>query len=162
MSEDADFNAYQEYGKDPDVARIREEVKRKFRESLKALVTKVNAEVAAEFHVPEHMHDALNEAAKDFFGMLPPIPERKGRTKQMYTQEDPLMDIFVAGTGDVAATVRLSKVGEWIRNHDGKWEYQRASDFGAPSPFPEGHHGRWELLTPDDVRFLIDCGYLID
>ena len=95
MSEDADFNAYQEYGKDPDVARIREEVKRKFRESLEALIEKVNKQIQEELHIDDKTQSELDEAAKEF--------------------------------------LRRPEV-----------------------------NGRWELLTPEDVRFLIDCGYLID
>ena len=111
MSEDAD--SYEAYGQHPDIAREREEVKRKFRESLEALVKKVNKEIA--YNAPEHIRGALDEAAKDFFKKIPDRPL-----------------------------------------------YRRIVDDERTVSFPEGHHGRWELLTPDDVRFLIDCGYLID
>ena len=103
MSEDADFNAYQEYGKDPDVARIREEVKRKFRESLEALIEKVNKQIQEELHIDDKTQSELDEAAKEF--------------------------------------LRRPEV--------------------SAVPYCTGPN-TWELLTPEDVRFLIDCGYLID
>ena len=34
--------------------------------------------------------------------------------------------------------------------------------FGQPHPFPEGHHGRWETLTVDDVKFLIKMRIGVD
>ena len=34
--------------------------------------------------------------------------------------------------------------------------------FGQPHPFPEGHHGRWETLTVEDVKFLIKMRIGVD
>ena len=164
MSEDADFNAYQEYGKDPDVSRIREEVKRKFRESLEALIEKVNKQIQEELHIDDKTQSELDEAAKEFLRRpeVSAVPYCTG-------PNTPLLDCRIHGPiWDRFLNYDLS----CGRNNPDFIAVRTAADQAHSDHFStglqllpghtKGYHGRWELLTPEDVRFLIDCGYLID
>jgi hypothetical protein len=121
MSEDADFlqpeSEYETYARlHPEVREERERVKRKFKESLEALVKKVNKEIVDEHGMTPEIREALDAAAKDL---------------------------------EVPTITQLPRNNTLVR-----WDEPFASQ-------PE-HHGRWELLTPEDVRFLLSVGIKIN
>ena len=62
----------------------------------------------------------------------------------------------VRGVLDEAAKDFFAKIPEATTGDEAHRRWKKF--YGPLSPFPKGHHGRWELLTVEDIKMLDEMG----
>ena len=111
-----------------------------------------------EFFNPESEYEA-------YARLNPEAYKERERVKKLFREKlEALVNLVnkeVADQYHVSNEVR-GVLDEAAKDFFAKIPDRALTFFGQPHPFPEGHHGRWETLTVEDVKFLIKMRIGVD